>query len=58
VVDTASPLGGVNCPRPAEIDSELATLIEAWTKLPDPIRTGIAAMARAVLVKRQYESGS
>jgi hypothetical protein len=49
VVDTASPLSGANGQRPAEIDSELATLIAAWAKLPDAIRTGIGAMVRAVL---------
>jgi hypothetical protein len=51
VVDTASPLSSANGQRLAEIDSELATLIEGWTKLPDAIRTGIAAMVRAVLLK-------
>jgi hypothetical protein len=51
VVDTAGPPSGVNCQRPAKPDSELATLIAAWTKLPDAIRAGIAAMVRAVLEK-------
>jgi hypothetical protein len=49
VVDTASPLSGVHCHQPAEIDSELATLIAVWSELPDAIRAGIAAMVRAVL---------
>jgi hypothetical protein len=48
-VDTAGPLTDINCHQPANTDSELATLIAAWTKLPDPIRAGIAAMVRAVL---------
>ena len=48
VVDTAGPRRGVNCHQPAKIDSELATLIAAWTKLPEPIRGGIIAMVQAV----------
>lgn len=50
-MDTAGPPTGVNCHQPAEIDSELATLIAAWAKLPDSIRTGIVAMVQAVLAK-------
>jgi hypothetical protein len=49
VVDTKGPPSGLNGRQPADTDSELATLIAAWTKLPDAIRTGIAAMVRAVI---------
>jgi len=47
-VDTAGPLSGANGQRPAEIDSELATLVAVWTKLPEPIRIGIVAMVKSV----------
>jgi hypothetical protein len=47
-VDTAGPLTDVNCHQPAKTDSELATLITAWSKLPEPIRAGIIAMVKAV----------
>jgi hypothetical protein len=48
VVDTASPLNGANCHQTADTDSELATLIAAWTKLPSPVRAGIIAIVKAV----------
>jgi len=48
VVDTEGPRSGLNCQRPAEIDSELATLIASWKKLPGPIRAGIVAMVRTI----------
>ena len=48
VVDTAGPRRGANCHRPADVDSELAMLIAAWADMPESIRTGIAAMVRAV----------
>lgn len=48
VVDTAVPLDGANCYPSAETDSQLATLIAGWTKLPEPIRLGIIAMVKAV----------
>ena len=49
VVDTAGPLIGVDCHPSATPDSELAISVAAWTKLPDAIRAGIAAMVRVIL---------
>jgi hypothetical protein len=51
MVDMASSLSGASGQRTAEIDSELAMLIAAWSNLPEPIRMGIAAMVRSVLRK-------
>jgi hypothetical protein len=48
VVDMTSPPSGTNCHRTAKTDSELATRIAAWAKLPEPIRAGIIAMVNAV----------
>jgi hypothetical protein len=34
-------------PLPIENDPELATVIDAWSRLPDAIRAGIMAIVRA-----------
>jgi hypothetical protein len=41
-------LSDANCHQAAKADSELATLIAGWTKMPDSIRAEIVAMVRAV----------
>jgi hypothetical protein len=47
VVDTTSSPNGVNCPRMAEMDSELTAVIAAWAMLPKAVRAGVVAMVKA-----------
>jgi hypothetical protein len=42
-----SAKSGAPAPSATKIDPALATLIDAWPKLPDAIRAGILAMIRA-----------
>ena len=38
---------GPDCPDATALDPELARVVAAWPKLPEPVRAGILAMVQA-----------
>jgi hypothetical protein len=51
VLRQASAKSGAVRPQDSPIGADLASVIDAWPDLPEPIRAGVLAMVRAASVK-------